>query len=340
MKRLKNLTALTVLSSLALMLSGCVRTTKSGHPYGFVYDYLAKPTQSFMSWLAQFVGGYGWAIVVLTVVVRMILLPLMVRQMRASTVQQEKISMIRPQMAEIQKRQKSAKTQEEQAAAGQAMMRLYKDNNISMTGGIGCLPLLIQFPVFTALYAAIRYSPELSTTVFMGIKLGQSSLVLAILSFLSYLLQGYLSILGVPKEQKRQMGMMMLLSPIMILFFTLTTPAGLGIYFFIGGLFACVQTLIINLYRPKIRKRIAAESANVKPVTVDDLMPKKTTNSDNQSKISKRNRQRNAGKQHKKVQVEDLKPKENPNTKPVAPKNNLKNNQPRNAGKQHHRNRK
>ncbi len=103
-----------------------------------------------MEAIAQVVGSYGWAIIALTVIVRMFLLPIMIRQLKASTIQQEKMQLIRPQMAEIQKRQKAAKTQEEQAAVSQAMMALYKKNGISMTGGIGCLPLLIQMPIFSA----------------------------------------------------------------------------------------------------------------------------------------------------------------------------------------------
>lgn len=309
MKKAKSLTVFGLISMLAIVLSGCVQTTKSGKPYGFVYDYLAKPGQAIMEWIANFTGSYGWAIIVLTVVVRMFLLPMMVKQMKSSTIQQEKMQLVRPQLNEIQKRQKAAKTPEEQAAVSQAMMAVYKENNISMTGGIGCLPLIIQMPIFAGLYAAIRYSPELSHEIFMGIKLGQASWVLALLSFLSYLLQSYLSILGVPKEQKKQMGAMMLMSPVMILFFTLSAPAGLGLYFFIGGLFACLQTLIINLYRPKIRKDIAEEMKDIKKVNVDDLIPKQEpqqptqSNQNNQSNNNhtnnNNNRKRNAGKQQR-----------------------------------------
>lgn len=60
-----------------------------------------------MEWLAQFFNGsYGWAIIALTVLVRLVLLPVMISQMKKATIQQEKMSMIRPQMMEIQKRQK------------------------------------------------------------------------------------------------------------------------------------------------------------------------------------------------------------------------------------------
>ena len=101
-----------------LILSGCVRTTKSGKPYGMVYEYLAKPMQHLMEWLASLMGNnYGWAIIVIVIVVRLILLPVMMSQMKKSTLMQEKMSMIQPQLREIQRQQKAAKTPEEQAAA-------------------------------------------------------------------------------------------------------------------------------------------------------------------------------------------------------------------------------
>lgn len=207
--------------------------------------------------------------------------------------------MIRPQMAALQKQQKAAKTQEEQAAAGQAMMALYRNNGISMTGGIGCLPLLIQMPIFAALYAAIRYSPELSKAVFMNIPLGKASWILALLSFLSYLLQSYLSMLGLPQEQKKQMRYTLLLSPVMILFFTMNSPAGLGLYFFVGGLFACLQTLIINFYRPRIRREIKEkmkdQPAPVMPTPVKPAA--KPEQAAAETHTHNRNRNRNAGKQ-------------------------------------------
>ncbi|MFC6207965.1 membrane protein insertase YidC [Levilactobacillus tongjiangensis] len=300
MKISKKVPALGSLAGLALLLSGCVQT-KNGKPYGFVYDYLAVPGQHVMDWFANIFGGsYGWAIIALTVIVRMVLLPIMVKQMRGATVQQEKISMVRPQMTALQKQQKAAKTPEEQQAASQAMMALYRNNGISMTGGIGCLPLLIQMPIFAALYAAIRYSPELSSSIFMNIPLGKSSWILAILSFASYLLQGYLSMLGMPDDQKKQMRMTLLLSPVMILFFTMSSPAGLGLYFFVGGLFACIQTLIINFYRPRIRKEIQAKMKEnpapvVEPVVTKPAEPEPKAVAAKQTSV--KNRNRNAGKQ-------------------------------------------
>ncbi|PWG01014.1 membrane protein insertase YidC [Levilactobacillus bambusae] len=297
MKKIKRASVLTLLGTLALILSGCVRT-KNGKPYGFVYDYLAVPGQHIMEWLAQFFGGsYGWAIIVLTVLVRLVLMPMMVSQLRKSTEQQERMSAVKPQLNDIQRRQKEAQTPEERAAVSQDMMKVYRDNNISMTGGIGCLPLLIQLPIFAALYAAIRYSPELSKSVFFGIPLGKPSILLAILSFLIYLLQGYLSMVGMPEDQRKQMKMMMWLSPVMIFVFTFQSPAGLGLYFFIGGIFACLQTLIINLYRPRIRRQVDQE---IKAHPVKVVTPTEPVTPKPEKKVIEQpqNRNRNAGKQH------------------------------------------
>lgn len=306
----KRLTVVGLLTTMLLLLSGCVRTTKSGRPYGFVYDYMAKPMQHLMEWLAGYMGNnYGWAIIVIVVIVRTILLPVMFSQMKKSTVTQEKMAQIQPMIKELSAKQRAAKTPEEQAAVSQQMMALYRDNNISLTGGIGCLPLLIQLPVFAALYAAIRYSPDLYHATFFRIALGKPSILFAILSFIAYAVQSYLGLVGVPEEQKKQMKMAIWMSPFMTFFISLTSSAGLGLYFFIGGLFAILQTLMVNAYRPRIRKQIA-EEAKKHPVkipatpatpssassdTADAIDQLK--NPDPAKKMALRNRQRNAGKQ-------------------------------------------
>lgn len=313
MKRKNRLALITGLFGLLITLSGCVRTTKSGKPYGMVYDYLAKPMQHLMEWLAGHLGNnYGWAIIVIVVIVRLILLPVMMSQMKSSTMMQEKISMIQPQLRELQKRQREAKTTDEQAAVSQAMMALYRDNNISMTGGIGCLPLIIQLPVFAALYAAIRYSPELSTAKFVGIPLGKPSIILAILSLITYLIQGWMTMIGIPESQKKQMRMMMWMSPLMIFFISMTSSAGLGLYFFIGGIFAILQTWLINAYRPRLKKQIKQEMKN-KPIKKSVINAQPSTDDNHESAVQQlqkkptkvgqhhtNGQRRNAGKQHHK----------------------------------------
>lgn len=300
MKNKKLLTIAAIMASAMLFLSGCVQHTASGKPYGFVYDNLAVPTQHVLVWLSQILGNsLGWAIIVITFIVRLVLMPIMIKQSKNATVQQEKIAHIKPLMEDITKRQKEATSDAERMAINQEMMQLYRDNNISMTGGIGCLPLLIQMPIFAALYAAIQYSPELSRSYFYGINLGQRSFTLVALSFVVYALQGWLSTLGVPEAQRAQMRQMMIISPLMITFMTYISPAGLGLYFFVGGIFACIQTLIINYMRPRIRKEVLAELKKnpvKQPKKVVTEAKETTIESSPTSATSKK--KRNAGKQN------------------------------------------
>lgn len=301
MKNKKLLTIAAIMASVMLFLSGCVQHTASGKPYGFVYDNLAVPTQHVLVWLSQILGNsLGWAIIVITFIVRLVLMPIMIKQSKNATVQQEKIAHIKPLMEDITKRQKEATSDAERMAINQEMMQLYRDNNISMTGGIGCLPLLIQMPIFAALYAAIQYSPELSRSYFYGINLGQQSFTLVALSFVVYALQGWLSTLGVPEAQRAQMRQMMIISPLMITFMTYISPAGLGLYFFVGGIFACIQTLIINYMRPRIRKEVLAELKKnpvKQPKKVVTEAKETTIESSPTSATSKK--KRNAGKQNR-----------------------------------------
>lgn len=301
MKNKKLLTIAAIMASVMLFLSGCVQHTASGKPYGFVYDNLAVPTQHVLVWLSQILGNsLGWAIIVITFIVRLVLMPIMIKQSKNATVQQEKIAHIKPLMEDITKRQKEATSDAERMAINQEMMQLYRDNNISMTGGIGCLPLLIQMPIFAALYAAIQYSPELSRSYFYGINLGQRSFTLVALSFVVYALQGWLSTLGVPEAQRAQMRQMMIISPLMITFMTYISPAGLGLYFFVGGIFACIQTLIINYMRPRIRKEVLAELKKnpvKQPKKVVAEAKETTIESSPTSATSKK--KRNAGKQNR-----------------------------------------
>ena len=301
MKNKKLLTIAAIMASAMLFLSGCVQHTASGKPYGFVYDNLAVPTQHVLVWLSQILGNsLGWAIIVITFIVRLALMPIMIKQSKNATVQQEKIAHIKPLLEDITKRQKEATSDAERMAINQEMMQLYRDNNISMTGGIGCLPLLIQMPIFAALYAAIQYSPELSRSYFYGINLGQRSFTLVALSFVVYALQGWLSTLGVPEAQRAQMRQMMIISPLMITFMTYISPAGLGLYFFVGGIFACIQTLIINYMRPRIRKEVLAELKKnpvKQPKKVVTEAKETTIESSPTSATSKK--KRNAGKQNR-----------------------------------------
>lgn len=289
-------------------LSGCMQYDENRNPTGFIYEYMVVPTGNLIVWLAELFGGnYGLAIILITIIVRIIIMPLNFSQIKKSMIQQEKMSYIKPELEDIQRRQKEAETPEEKNEASQDMMALYKENNISMTGGVGCLPILIQMPVFTAMYQAVNLTPQISASTFLGINLGSPSILLAILAGVAYLGQGYVSMMGMPEETRGQMKTMLLMNPIMILFFSWSSPAGLALYWLAGGIFAVGQTLIQNkLIKPRVKAEVAEELKNnpikkpikrAKPVNKPSTKPVKTLSASQQ--YANKGKGRNAGKQQK-----------------------------------------
>lgn len=312
-KKIKKWLLASGMFGLLLTLSGCVQTIKSGPDMGkptgegWVYALLVEPFSKLITFFVDMFGGnYGLAIIVFTLIVRAIILPLGLHQSKKASMQSEKMQVLKPSIDALQQKQKAAVTQEEQMAATQEMQAFYKDNNMSMFGGLGCLPLLIQMPVFTALFFTIKYMPGIDTATFLGINLGDPNIIFTILAALSYLLQSYLGTIGIPEEQKKQMKTMMFMSPLMIGFISLKSPAGVTLYWVIGGIFSCIQTIISNFYqKPRIRAQIAEEFRKnppkevkipvVKPKDVTQNQPKKAINTTKSNKNSQGGR--NAGRQ-------------------------------------------
>ncbi|KRL12893.1 membrane protein insertase YidC [Schleiferilactobacillus perolens] len=307
-----------ILSSLVILvivLSGCApqgiqnyKAPTSG-PWGWTYKYLAVPLQRFMYWCADLIGGpngFGWGIVSLTLVIRLLLMPLMLRQQSNAAYQQEKMAAIQPQIQIIQKLNKQNLTMEQKQQLSAKQMELFQQNNVSMLGGIGCLPLLIQLPIMTALYQAIQFAPQIFNATFFGINLGQRNYVIAIVATLISLLQGWMMTIGVPAAQKKTMATTMLMSPLMTLFFTLFLPAGLGLYWLVGNLlFAFQQAITTWILQPRMRKRAARELKEhpIQQVVTEDMFGNMTAeaaaNDPKVQEIHEKNRERNAGKQQR-----------------------------------------
>lgn len=113
---------------------------------GGIFDIINVPLGYLFKGIYFLVGNnYGWALVLFTIVTKLLLTPLSVKQQKSTM----KMQKIQPRLAEIQK-----KYQYDKDKLNQETLKLYQDNNISPMGG--CLPLLIQFPVLISLYSIIR----------------------------------------------------------------------------------------------------------------------------------------------------------------------------------------
>lgn len=297
------------LFTLALFLSGCVKTGSDGQPTGegIIYNFLVKPMSSAITYLVEnFNWNYGWAIIFITIIVRIVIMPLGLNQSKKSMVQTEKMQAIKPQVDAAQAKLKQATSREEQMQAQAELQQVYKENNMSMMGGIGCLPLLIQMPIFSALFFASRYTQGISDANFFGVNLGEPSMIFVALAGVAYLAQGYISTIGIPEEQKKTMKSMLIISPLMIVFMSISSPAGVTLYWVVGGIFTCIQTFITNiLLKPRIKAQVAEELKKNPPKQVvtplKDVTP--TENATAQAAPVPKNtsgKGRNAGKQTKK----------------------------------------
>ncbi|OJG98142.1 YidC/Oxa1 family membrane protein insertase [Enterococcus termitis] len=289
-------------------MSGCVKTGPDHQPTGegIVYNLLVKPMSSAITYLVDnFNWNYGWAIIFITIIVRLVIMPLGLNQSKKSMIQTEKMQAIKPQVDVAQAKLKAATTREEQMQAQAELQQVYKENNMSMMGGIGCLPLLIQMPIFSALFFAARYTKGINEASFFGVNLGQPSMIFVVLAGVAYLLQGYLSTIGIPEEQKKTMKSMLIVSPLMIVFMSISSPAGVTLYWVVGGIFTCIQTFITNiLLKPRIKAQVAEELKKnppkqvvtpIKDVTPADLKPSQKA----PTKKNASGQGRNAGKQNR-----------------------------------------
>lgn len=259
----KKMRLLALFTLLLFTLTACVSYDKAGNPTGWVYDYFGHPTVLIMDWFANLFGGnYGVAIIIITLITRILMLPSMVNMTKTSIESAARMKIAKPEMDEIREDLQATEDPKEKMALNQELMAIQKKYGIKMLGGVsGCLPLLIQMPIISAVYAAIRSSQQIKESVFLGLNLGQTSLVLTAIVAAVYALQGWLTSKGAPTPDNPQAAQtsksMMLMNPLLIGWITFVSSAGLGIYFLTGGFFGLGQQLYMNKFvRPKIEAKV------------------------------------------------------------------------------------
>lgn len=240
MKKLYTVLAFLVVS---ILLSGCA--PQEG---GVFYNSLVEPFIYLIKFFASFFNNsYGIGIIIVTICVRLIVMPFMLRSFKGQKKMQFKMKKIKPQMDEINEKMKSAKNEQERAQYSQEMMALYKEHGINPLG-MGCLPMIIQMPILMALYFAISHNDALASHSFAWFNLGTPNIFMALIAGALYLLQAYLSTKYLPEESNGQMKYIMYISPIMIFIVSMSTPAALPLYWSASAIVLIVQQYISNKY--------------------------------------------------------------------------------------------
>ncbi|MBL4965574.1 membrane protein insertase YidC [Bacillus halotolerans] len=232
---------------------------------GFFHDYLIEPFSSLLKGVAGlFHGEYGLSIILVTVIVRVVVLPLFVNQFKKQRVFQEKMAVIKPQVDSIQAKIKKTKDPEKQKELQMDMMKLYQEHNINPLA-MGCLPMLIQSPIMIGLYYAIRSTPEIASHSFLWFSLGQSDILMSLSAGIMYFVQAYIAqklsakYSAVPQNPAAQQSakLMVVIFPVMMTIFSLNVPAALPLYWFTSGLFLTVQNVVLQMTHHKHKKTAA-----------------------------------------------------------------------------------
>ncbi|QBK24821.1 membrane protein insertase YidC [Ureibacillus thermophilus] len=250
---------LLTLSLAAVLLSGCTEYNEpiSSDSKGFWNQFIVWPIVSSIKYFADVFGSYGLGIIAVTIIIRLAILPLTIKQVQSSKKMQE----LRPQMQELQKKY-SSKDAVTQQKYQQELMELMRTSGVNPM--MGCLPALIQMPIIIGLYHAIsrmNVTPEFELGTFLIFPLAEPSIILAITAGVIQ----YIVLMTGPAVDNPQMKVMLYIMPIMIIGFGMVLPAALSLYWVVGNIISVVQNLFI--YKKPWEKK----EENDKPATTGGL---------------------------------------------------------------------
>ena len=202
--------------------------------YGF-FTFIAAPMFSVLFWLHGFFGNWGWAIIALTLIIRLLMFPLTYKGM----VSMQKMKEIAPKIKEIQ-----AKHKGDPQRMNAAVMETYKKHGANPLGG--CLPMLLQIPIFFAIYRVLLNAVELqgaSWLVWSDLSRMDPWFVLPILMGATMWYQQHITPNTFTDPMQAKLFKWL---PVIFTFFFLTFPAGLVLYWLVNNLFSIAQQYMVN----------------------------------------------------------------------------------------------
>jgi YidC/Oxa1 family membrane protein insertase len=194
-----------------------------------------------LTWINTYTHNYGWAIVVLTIIIKLVLYPLTHKQ----TVSMKKMQRVSPKMEAIKARYKKARTDPEQRnKMNVEMMQLYQKEGINPMAG--CLPLVLQLPILWGFYNLLSRAIELRGAPWIlwikDLSEKDPTYVLPILMTATMFLQTYLTpATGDPAQRK-----IFLIMPLVFGFMFKDFPSGLTLYWLVQNILTIAQMLIMN----------------------------------------------------------------------------------------------
>lgn len=238
----KKLGLLLMISAFALLLAGCTEFQEPiyADSEGFWNKYIVWPLVSLITVFKELLGTYGYGIVAVTIIIRLVLLPLMIKQAKNSKEMQE----LQPELNALKEKYKS-KDAVTQQKYREEMQKLISERKVNPAAG--CLPIFVQMPILIGFYHAIsrmNHTPEIELGTFLWFGLADKSITLAILAGLMQ----FIVLRTGPAMGNPQMKMMMYIMPVFIIFIGTILPAALPLYWVIGNIISIIQNFFI--YKP------------------------------------------------------------------------------------------
>ncbi|MHA7878689.1 MAG: membrane protein insertase YidC [Saccharospirillum sp.] len=203
--------------------------------YGWLW-WAAQPLFKLLQFMHGLVGNWGWAIVLMTLTVKIVLYPLTAASYRSMA----RMRKFAPKMTQLREQYG-----DDRQKLGQEMMKLYKKEKLNPMGG--CLPILVQMPIFIALYWVLMESVELRQSPFIfwieDLSIKDPYFVLPLLMGASMFLQ--MQMQQQPSMDPMQAKMLKFM-PVIFTFMFLWFPAGLTLYWFINNVTTIVQQWMVN----------------------------------------------------------------------------------------------
>ncbi|WP_028670319.1 membrane protein insertase YidC [Saccharospirillum impatiens] len=203
--------------------------------YGWLW-WAAQPLFKLLQFMHSLVGNWGWAIVLMTLTVKMVLYPLTASSYRSMA----KMRKFAPKMTQLREQ-----FGDDRQRLGQEMMKMYKKEKLNPMGG--CLPILVQMPIFIALYWVLMEAVELRQSPFIfwieDLSIKDPYFVLPLLMGASMFVQ--MQMQQQPSMDPMQARMMKFM-PVIFTFMFLWFPAGLTLYWFVNNVTTIVQQYIVN----------------------------------------------------------------------------------------------
>jgi YidC/Oxa1 family membrane protein insertase len=233
---------------LAVFMTGCGMNEDGTLDRSGFWGKFVGLVSDGLDYFYQLTNDYGLAILIVTLVVRIITLPLMIKQIRYTKVMQK----ISPELQKIREKYKNDKQK-----INEETMKLFQQYNANPLAG--CFPILVQMPILLALYQAINTNKALQQHEFLGILTLSSTqsmenLVLALLAAGTTYIQSKMSMVSNDPNTR----MMLLIMPIMIGFFTWQFPAALGLYWIFSNILTIIQTYFTKgIQAPEIQSPAA-----------------------------------------------------------------------------------